>query len=114
MVGVKKGRVRFWIVAGVVILGVLGVLWQTFLAPKGLTAKVYSGDTLLADYPLKGRQKIYSFQGRISTVEIAVGSEGAYFKSSGCPDHICIKSGNLTQLGENAACLPNEILLVIR
>lgn len=103
-------------VAAVAILALGGLIFQKLYPGNagGLTAKIYLGDELLAAYPLKGSEVSYQFQGQISPVEITVGAKGAAFKSSGCPDHICIKSGNLSHIGENAACLPNKILLVIR
>ncbi|PYG87744.1 hypothetical protein LY28_01764 [Ruminiclostridium sufflavum DSM 19573] len=35
------------------------------------------------------------------------------FVESDCPDKICIRTGRLKNIGETAACLPNEIILKI-
>lgn len=35
------------------------------------------------------------------------------FEESDCPDKVCIHAGKLNMVGENAACLPNSIVLKI-
>ncbi len=36
-----------------------------------------------------------------------------YFSASDCPDKICKNSGKLSEVGEWAACLPNETLVKV-
>ena len=35
------------------------------------------------------------------------------FKSSDCPDKLCVKSGELKNVGDFAACLPNKVSISI-
>lgn len=45
---------------------------------------------------------------------IVVGGWSAAFVEADCPDHICVKAGELKKEGETAACLPHKVLLEIK
>ncbi len=43
------------------------------------------------------------------TAVISVSSQGVAFKSSDCPDKLCVNTGLLTNSGESAVCLPARV-----
>ena len=49
----------------------------------------------------------------VGNVEIEFSPEGARIVSSPCPDHICVKTGLLTKLGDVAACVPERVAVKI-
>ena len=46
-------------------------------------------------------------------VTIFIDGESAFFRSSDCPDKVCVNTGRLSRSGEWAACLPNKTVIKI-
>ena len=44
-------------------------------------------------------------------VTITFSPEGAAVTASGCPDQVCVQTGQLTRAGESAICLPARVVL---
>lgn len=45
---------------------------------------------------------------------IVYNKDGAWVKSSPCPDKICIKEGRIQKPGETIACVPEKVLLTLQ
>ncbi len=48
-----------------------------------------------------------------NNVIIEYGEGGIRFIASDCPDKVCIHTGNISQSGQVAACLPNDIIVMV-
>lgn len=49
----------------------------------------------------------------INNVVIEILDGSARAKSSSCPDKICVKSGWIKNVNEQAVCLPNKVIIKI-
>ncbi len=63
-------------------------------------------------YPLS-KDAVYKIQGAIGISEIVISGGKARFLDSPCPSKTCVMTGELSEAGEWAACLPNEIFIRI-
>lgn len=84
------------------------------VASKDLSKNVVvtQDDTMIGRYPL---DEDYSFRldyGE-SFNEICILNGAVYVPSSGCPDHICEKRGQISRVGESIICLPNRLVITI-
>lgn len=99
------------------IIGIAGIFWFVYSktwAPKPRVGEIYYGSELIERVPLDtGIESSFSVvQGE--NVVFHLSSEGEIsFESSNCPDQVCVRSGKLSQVGESAACLPNQLILKI-
>ena len=112
-------RRRFFLRRDICLLAVLLVaalaVWLTARQlGAGLPAHradvVYRGAVILSiDLRESGRFSI----AELPQVELEVRDGAAAFVRSNCPDQVCVNTGWLRISGDFAACLPNEVLLVI-
>ena len=63
-------------------------------------------------YPLS-KDAVYRVEGAAGVSEIEVRNGKASFKDSPCPSKTCVLTGEISEAGEWAACLPNEIFIII-
>ena len=63
-------------------------------------------------YPL-AKDAVYRIEGSLGTSEIAVSGGTVRFVDSPCPGKTCVMTGALSQPGQWAACLPNEVFVRI-
>lgn len=50
----------------------------------------------------------------VNGCQIKIGSDGAVFVSSDCPDGLCVKRGLLHNIGDVMACVPEGVTVEIR
>lgn len=100
-----------FVITGIVVLA--AGLWLFFLVsgrepggsavvttPQGERTILLSTDAV---YEIEGNNRIH--------VVLRVKNGAIFFESSECPDHICVKSGQLTRSGQTAACVPAGVLV---
>lgn len=76
------------------------------------TARLYHDNDLLSEIDLKKDREIQmEVEGKQVVLEIQEGR--IRFRSSGCPDHLCVQAGFLSEKGQYAVCLPLRLLLII-
>lgn len=63
-------------------------------------------------YPLS-KNAVYRIEGAIGISEIEVADGKARFLDSPCPGKTCVMSGELSEPGAWAACLPNQVFIRI-
>lgn len=56
-------------------------------------------------------EKQYEYDGQLNTVSIADGKVSV--SSANCPDQLCVKSGNISKVGESLICLPHQFTVEI-
>ena len=64
-------------------------------------------------YPLS-ENRIITVEGPIGESVIEISNGEARFTHSDCPDELCVQSGPISEPGEWAACLPNEVIISTR
>ena len=77
-------------------------------------AEIYYRSELIRTVELnKGKEEIFLFP-QNENVKIHLYEDGTIcFEESDCMDKICIRAGRLSEIGESAACLPNEFIMKI-
>lgn len=104
----------------IIVIGVLlfaGILFAGLwfvnrnIAPK---AEIYYKQKLVKTIPMDGN-KDETFQlSQNPNVSFHLYEDGSIgFEASDCPDKVCVRTGRLRNVGETAACLPNDCILKI-
>lgn len=91
-------------------------IYQSKTVHEGLVADIYYQNSLIESIPLSEGQKArtFSYPENPHVVFVLEEDGSIAFKSSDCPDQICVRSGRLRAEHAFAACLPNDFLLVLR
>ncbi|MDD2214374.1 MAG: NusG domain II-containing protein [Oscillospiraceae bacterium] len=122
----KKGRVFARRRDIIIILAILAVAllllgWQQSRRsqdPDGsgqLVADVYYQNQLIDTIPLiSDNEQDFSYSQRPAVILHRYADGSLAFIESDCPDQICVHAGKLSQPGQFAACLPNEMLVNVR
>ncbi len=77
-------------------------------------AEIYYYSELIDSIPLTPGRDVEITVPQAPAVLIHLHADGTIaFEESDCPDKICINSGNLSRVGESAACIPNGVLVKI-
>ena len=64
-------------------------------------------------FPAEAAQTIV-VPGPLGNTTVRLGDSRAWIESSPCGNQTCVTSGSLTRQGHWAACLPNNVLLIIQ
>ena len=94
---------------GVVFLGVY------FLYPREQASLVMisvDGETV-GTYDLNVNQTIPIFVKGQETNVLEISRGQAFMKEADCPDHLCMKQGEISHKGETIVCLPTRVLDLI-
>ncbi|MFN3750338.1 MAG: NusG domain II-containing protein [Thiobacillus sp.] len=95
--------------AGTVIV----LAWWSWLAPAGDTAVIRAGGKIVETVALTQARRL-SVAGPLGTTQIEVEPGRARIAADPSPRQLCVKQGWLSQAGEAALCLPNQVSLEIR
>ena len=94
---------------GVVFLGVY------FLYPREQSSLVMisvDGETV-GTYDLNVNQTIPIFVKGQETNVLEISRGQAFMKEADCPDHLCMKQGEISHKGETIVCLPNRVVIEV-
>lgn len=102
----------------VFIIFIVGLaLWLVFNfnnSDKPAKAEIYYKSELVSTVDLNTREdKRFSIPQNNNVIFHLTKDGHIGFEKSDCPDKICVRTGMLKNIGETAACLPNEIILKI-
>ena len=105
------------IIVATVLLFLAVVLYAGFgILNKGKVprAEIYYRSELIRTVELsKGEEEVFLFS-QNENVVIHLYEDGTIcFEESDCPDQICVRTGRIDEIGESAACLPNEFIIKI-
>ncbi len=95
----------------VLVAFLLGICLLIFSRSDGqLTAVISVRGEVYCEIPLASVSESYELavEGD-GTAVLSVSSQGVAFKSSNCPDKLCVNTGLLTQAGDSAVCLPARV-----
>ncbi len=99
----------------VLLLSVAALLASVLLVRRGggderlLVVRTQEGEFV---YPLS-KDAVYRIEGSIGISEIEVSGGKARFRDSPCPGKTCVMTGELSEPGTWAACLPNQVFIRI-
>ena len=94
---------------GVVFLGVY------FLYPREQASLVMisvDGETV-GTYDLNVNQTIPIFVKGQETNVLEISRGQAFMNEADCPDHLCMKQGEISHKGETIVCLPNRVVIEV-
>lgn len=105
----------FFIIAAIVAVSALvWFLYTGLSAQPGKYAEIYYQSELVKTVDLSSGETGQFSIAQAPSVVFELYADGSIaFVSSDCPDKICIKSGKLSQAGEYAACIPNQLYIKI-
>ncbi|MBQ7166580.1 MAG: NusG domain II-containing protein [Treponema sp.] len=99
----------------VLLLSVAALIASVLLVRRGggderlLVVRTQEGEFV---YPLS-KDAVYRIEGAVGISEIEVSGGKARFRDSPCPGKTCVMSGELSEPGAWAACLPNQVFIRI-
>ncbi|MEW5967576.1 MAG: NusG domain II-containing protein [Gammaproteobacteria bacterium] len=102
--------------AGVLAAGagaVVALAWWSWLAPAGDTAVIRAGGAIVETVALTRTHRL-SVAGPLGTTQIEIEPGRARVAADPSPRQLCVQQGWLTQSGQAALCLPNQVSLEIR
>ena len=105
------------IVIAVLLLLALGLnyLYGALFNKSGLVADIYYQNNLIESIELsEGQPREFHYEQNPQVVFAISDDASIAFKSSNCPDQVCVNAGSLHSEHAFAACLPNDFLLVLR
>ncbi|MBE6903911.1 MAG: hypothetical protein E7480_04820 [Ruminococcaceae bacterium] len=112
MSGALNKYLKEFIIIIITVLLLCVLLWTFLFRKEGEKAFVYKNDELLFSLSLTD-QKLIEIENTHIVLELD-GKGNIKFKSSDCPDKLCIKKGKISKQGDFAACIPNGILIQIQ
>ena len=105
----------FWLDLIVFAAAIFFIFFSFFSLKSGKndnsTLIIYSGDSEYV-YPLESNGQ-YKIKGALGESTISVQDGKASFISSPCPNQTCVEMGKISHSGEWAACLPNDIFIMV-
>jgi len=100
----------------IIILAVAGLtvyaFYIAYMRPQGKSLVLIRGDAGEWVYPVNAEETIL-LKGPIGDTTVRIHGNSAWIESSPCDNHTCIAVGSVSKQGEWAACLPNNVLLII-
>ncbi|HHW48394.1 MAG TPA: NusG domain II-containing protein [Clostridiaceae bacterium] len=112
----KKGDII--LVALLLVAAVTAIAGMTmFRSNSGDTEKIAvikQGNVILKEIRLNevGKSERITVEGNYKNI-ILVENRKIRFEESTCPDKVCVKTGWLTNEGDMAVCLPNQVMVKI-
>jgi len=101
------------------IIIILAVVSLTFFAayiaymkPHGKSLVLIRGDGGEWVYPISAEETV-TVKGPIGETKIRIHGNCAWVESSPCDNHTCIATGSISKQGEWAACLPNNVFVIV-
>jgi hypothetical protein len=86
--------------------------FSTYLKPHNNLRVLIEGQNQKWIFPIDAEETV-DVQGPLGTTVVRIYGSQAWVESSPCDNKICVGAGHLNNNGEFAACLPNNVLVVI-
>jgi hypothetical protein len=100
----------------IIILAVAGLtvfaFFIAYMRPQGKSQVLIRGDAGEWVYPINA-EEIIVLRGPIGDTTVRIHGNSAWIESSPCDNYTCTAVGSVSKQGEWAACLPNNVLLII-
>jgi len=109
-------KVKVGIFDIIIILAVAGLTffaaYIAYMRPQGKSLVMIRGDGGEWVYPVNAEETIV-VKGPIGDTIVRIHGNSAWIESSPCDNHTCTAVGSVSKQGEWAACLPNNVLLIV-
>lgn len=92
----------------ILLISAAALCFRHFSSGKLEARIVVSGETVYT-IDLSSVDAPYDIELNGGNVIITVEPDCIYFKSSDCPDKLCVNCGKLTKSGDSAACVPEKV-----
>lgn len=83
------------------------------ISDKKAFAEIYFDGEIIETVNLADKEEKKIVTGENSSVVIVAKDGKIYFAESDCPDKVCIKSGELSENGDFASCLPEKVVIKV-
>jgi hypothetical protein len=109
-----KPRVKIFDI--IIILAVAGLTffaaYMAYMKPQGKSQVLIRGEDEEWVYPIETEATVV-VTGPIGDTTVRIRGNSAWIESSPCDNHTCIAVGSISKQGEWAACLPNNVLVIV-
>ena len=86
--------------------------FTVYIRPQHTSQVTIQGQTQTWVFPLNAEETI-NVHGPLGTTVVRIHDKQAWVQSSPCENQICVAAGHLYEHGQFAACLPNNVLVMI-
>lgn len=97
-------------IASLLAISLFSFFLMNQLKKKGNQVLVRIDGIEVATYPLSEDGEYILNDG---TNLLVIEKQKAYMKEANCPDHICMKMGEIDSSGETITCLPNKLTVTV-
>ncbi len=97
----------------VIALIIIGYFVFRSFSDNALLAEIYFDGKVIETVNLTEKEEKKIVTGEDSSVVIVAKDGKIYFENSSCPDKVCIKSGELSENGDFASCLPQKVVIKV-
>ena len=87
-------------------------VYSIYLVPRDTTRVFIQGAARSYVFPLEGEETV-AVPGPLGNTIIRIYENQAWVESSPCDNQVCVAAGRLTRTWHFAACLPNNVLVMI-
>jgi len=87
--------------------------YNAYMKPQGKPQVLIRGQCSEWLFPIDASE-IIIVSGPLGDTTVRIGENGAWVEGSPCDNKTCVASGLLVRQGQWAACLPNNVLLMIQ
>lgn len=96
----------------IVLITIGYFVFKSFSDEKAF-AEIYFDGEIIETVNLAEKEEKKIVTGENSSVVIVAKDGKIYFEESSCPDKVCIKSGELSENGDFASCLPEKVVIKV-
>jgi len=109
-------KIKFGIFDIIIILAVAGLTffaaYMAYMKPQGKTQVLIRGEGKEWIYPVSAETSVV-VTGPIGETIVRIQGNTAWIESSPCDNYTCVAVGSVARKGEWAACLPNNVLVIV-
>lgn len=96
----------------IVLVSAAALSFRHFSSAELEAQIVVSGETVYT-IDLSSVSEPYDITLNGGSVVVTVETDCIYFKSSDCPDKLCVNCGKLTKPGDSAVCVPEKVAVSV-
>ncbi len=108
-----KSRHWLFLLGGILLAGMIALLFLFSFNPAGLTAEIYQDGILVHTIDLSEHKEIRLFKDGKENI-ILVEPNGVSMQSANCPDKLCVKQGKIQNGIYPIVCLPNKVVIELK
>ena len=87
--------------------------YKAYLKPQGKAQVLIRGQSSVWTFPIDANETVF-VPGPLGQTTVLIGEGKAWVENSPCDNLTCVAAGFITKQGQWAACLPNQVLLMIQ